>query len=274
MNKKYINIINLILEKQGVDVSKYDDVFLDKAIQRRIEETISYSSEEYYSLLEKNKKERTNFLDSLHICYSEFFRNPLTFAVLENIILPSLILDKNKSKRKNIRVWSAACAAGQEAYSVAMLFEELINDISEKSAYRIFVTDQCEDQLNKAVIGQYDDSELNNLTLKRVKQWLIKQGNVYAVKPELKKNIDFSVFDLFDEKLSSPAASIFGDFDIVFCSNLLFYYKPEFRKMILAKVGNSLKEGGYIIVGESERDILFDYNYKEVFPHSAIFMKR
>jgi len=274
MNRIFVNIIKLILEKQEIDISRYDEAFLNKAIHRRIEETLSHSSEEYYSLLENNQKERINFLDSLHISYSEFFRNSLTFAVLENIILPSLLRKKNNSKSKDVRVWSAACAAGQEAYSVAMLFEERVQDTSKKISYRIFATDKCESQLSNAAKGQYDVAALNNLSLKRLNHWFIKQGNVYAVKQEVKKNIDFSVFNLFDEQLSSPAASIFGDFDIVFCSNLLFYYKPEFRKLILAKAGNSLKEGGYLIAGEAERDILFDYNYKEVFPHSTIFQKR
>lgn len=274
MNKLNIYIAKLILVKEGIDISRYDDTFMYKVIQRRIEETSSISNDKYILLLEASKKERETFLDSLHICYSEFFRNPLTFSVLEKIILPLLLNEKSKSKRKDIRIWSTACAEGQEAYSVAMLIEEFISSKIEESAYRIFATDQCESELTKAVNGQYNVTALNNLVMKRLKRWFIKQGDVYVVKSDLKKNIDFSVFDLFDEQLSSPASSIFGDFDMVFCSNLLFYYKTEYRKIILAKAGNSLKSGGYIIVGETERDILFNFNYKEVYPHSAIFQKK
>ena len=85
------------------------------------------------------------------------------------------------------------------------------------------------------------------------------------------KDIDFSVFDLFSEQLSSPPASIFGDFNLVICANLLFYYKHEFRKIILEKVGSCLAKGGYLVTGETERDILLRYNYHEIFPQSAIF---
>ena len=90
--------------------------------------------------------------------------------------------------------------------------------------------------------------------MKRAKQWFRKHYETYSVVKKLKKNIDFSVFDLFDDHLSCPPESIFGDFDIVFCANLLFYYKPEFRKIILEKTCNSLAKGGYLITGESERE--------------------
>jgi chemotaxis methyl-accepting protein methylase len=79
------------------------------------------------------------------------------------------------------------------------------------------------------------------------------------------------VFDLFSEQLSCPPASIFGDFDLMVCANLLFYYKNEDRKIILKKAGKCLAKGGFIITGETERDILIRHNYHEVFPQSAIF---
>lgn len=234
-------------------------------------ETHCNSVEEYCSLLEQNKNEAEGFLNSLNISYSEFFRNSLTFSVLERIILPALILKKKDTRRKEIRIWSAACAAGQESYSLAMLLEEFINSDSEKINYLIFATDQCESLVNDAWEGQYSADSLNNLNLKRVKQWCTKHGDTYSVKQELKKNIDFSVFDLFSEQLSCPPASIFGDFDMVFCANLLFYYKPEFREIILEKTTTCLANGGFIITGETERDILIRHNYNEVFPQSAIF---
>jgi len=109
--------------------------------------------------------------------------------------------------------------------------------------------------------------------MKRVKQWFTKHADTYTIKPELKENIDFSVFDLFSEQLSAPPASIFGDFDLVVCANLLFYYKPEYQKVIVLKTGSSLANNGYLVVGETERDILQKHNYHEVFPQSAIFQK-
>ena len=273
MKKNSVHITNLLWRLHNIDVSRFDVSFLTRSFNKRMTETHCNSVEEYYSLLEQNKNEAEDFLHSLNISYSEFFRNSLTFSVLERIILPALIQKKKDTRHKEIRIWSAACASGQESYSLAMLLEELINSDSEKINYRIFATDQCESQVNDAWKGQYSADSLNNLNLKRVKQWFTKHGDIYTVKQELKKNIDFSVFDLLNEKLSSPPSSIFCDFDLVLCANLLFYYKPEFRKIILGKSTNSLANGGYLITGETERDILVRHNYHEVFPHSAIFQK-
>lgn len=275
MKTDLLNIKDSLVNLHDIDISKYDESFLNKSLRNRINETKCESPEEYFSILKKNKKEEQLFLDSLQNNYSQFFRNPLTFSVVERIILPSLILKRKEGRGKEIRIWSAACAGGQEAYSLAILMEEY-NDSSksEDIGYRIFATDRCEDQLSAARLGKYDSSALDNLTMKRVKQWFRKHYETYSVLQKLKKKIDFSEFDLFDEQLSCPPASIFGDFDIVVCANLLFYYKPEFRKIILEKTCNSLAKGGYLITGETEREILLNYDCREVYPQSAIFQKK
>ncbi|MCX6267164.1 MAG: protein-glutamate O-methyltransferase CheR [Bacteroidetes bacterium] len=263
-------LADLLSQSYDVDISKYDASFLNNAVNKRLAETQSNSVTSYCEFLQKNNPEVALFLNSLHICYTEFFRNSLTFSVLERIILPSLMMQRNSSE---IRIWTAACASGQESYSIAMLMEELKNGDREKYNYRLFATDQDARQVNLAKKGQYSDVELNNLNLKRVKQWFTKHGEIYSVKPELKARIDFSVFDLFNEELCCPTASIFGDFDLVICANLLFYYKHEYRKKILEKVGSCLTRGGYLVTGETERDILLEHNFAEVYPHSAIFRK-
>ena len=267
------NIIELLLKEQDIDISKYDNTFLTNSIQKRISDKQCTTPEEYYTVIEQSNKERKRFVDSLQISYSEFFRNPLTFAVLERIILPSLLLNRKDDKKKEIRIWSAASASGQEAYSMAILMEEIKNGNYANCKFRIFATDQSEEQLIAARNGQYKASALNNMSMQRVQQWFTKQGKIYTIKPELKENIDFSVFDLLSKQFSSPPVSIFGDFGIVLCANLLFYYKPEFQKQIIKKITHSLAEGGYLITGEAEREIVMNHNYHEVYPQSAIFQK-
>lgn len=262
------HIIKVFHQYHNIDLSKFDDTFLLKSFQNRVSEKKIKSENEYLQILETNKNEATLFFDLLHNSYSEFFRNSLTFSVLERIIFPLFF---QKEKQKEIRIWSAACAGGQEAYSIATLLEESKNNDSKTLSYRIFATDQCEQQLVKARNGEYEISELNNLSLKRVDKWFNKKSDFYFVKPILKKNIEFSQFDLFDENQSSPSASIFGDFDVIICANIFFYYKDEYRKIILEKIKKSISANGYLITGEAEREILIHHNFKEVFPKSAIF---
>lgn len=271
MNEINSAITELLVRSQGIDISKYEETFLNKSLQKRVAETHCDSVKAYFRFLQQNDTEVKHLLDSLHNSYSEFFRNPLTFALLEQMILPSIILKKGRTKRKEIRIWSAACAAGQEVYSLAILLEELKAGDSNNFTYRIFATDQSESQINEARNGQYSEQAIGNLNLKRVKKWFTKQGETFTVKPELKENIDFSVFDLFDEQLSSPPASIFGDFDLIVCANLLFYYKPEYQKIILHKTSFGLSKEGFLVSGETEREILLNHQYKEVFLQSAIF---
>ena len=269
--EKALNIIN---KTNGFDVSKYDETFLYKIIENRIKESSCGSSKEYCALLENNVEETILFLDSLLISYTEFFRNSLTFSVLEHLILPLIISTKKKNKKnKEIRIWSAACARGQEAYSLAMLLEELNNN-EEPINYRVFATDQSEEQVSLAKKGQYNEMSFNYIIPKRIKQWFTKRNDIYYIKPLLKKNIEFSVFDLFDKSLSCPQASIFGDFDIVVCANLLFYYKKEYQNIILDKITRSITEDGIIICGETERSILMNYGLIEMYPNSGIFKKK
>jgi len=263
----------LLMQLHRIDVLKYDESFLSKTIQKRISETRCSSEDEYSILLKQNDKEEKLLLESLQINYSEFFRESLAFAILERIIFPALIQNKKKNKHREIRIWSSACAAGQEAYSIAILLEELLKGNEEKFTYRIFATDQSELKLEQARKGQYSSSDLNKITLQRLDRWFTKKGESYIIKPELKNHIDFSQFDLLNEQLSSPPASIFGGFDLVVSANLLFYYKNEYRQIILRKISNCLTAEGFLMTGEAEREILMNFNYHEVFPKSAIFQK-
>lgn len=228
----------------------------------------------YLDYLENRTEEVAVFRSRLTNSYTEFFRNPLTFACLEQVILPQLVEKKRIRKENEIRIWSAACASGQEAYSIAILCDELIESKKADINYLIFATDIDSEVLEQAQRGHYQAETLGKVTLKRIQTYFIRKGENYSIASEIIRCIDFSVFDLLSDQGSSPSASIYGNFDLVFCSNLLFYYKPEYRKRILEKIGNSLSKGGYLITGETEREIIKGNNYREVFAHSAIFQKR
>lgn len=103
------NIFNLLKTTHGIDMSKYDASFFNESLGKRIVDTNCNSTEEYNNYLKNNINEGVVLINSLNICYSEFFRNPLTFAVLEQVILPSLIQKRRNSKRKVIRILSVAC---------------------------------------------------------------------------------------------------------------------------------------------------------------------
>ncbi len=269
--EKYIDFIRSL---SGLDISVYDNTFLEKTINSRKVDTSSKTDQEYLSYLTNVPEEPAELLRQLSNSYSEFFRNPLTFSYLEQIILPQLIEKKKIRNENEIRIWSAACASGQEAYSLAIVCDELIGNNNTKINCRIFATDNNPNELMDAQKGVYYSTALGKVTLKRIQTYFTLKGETYTINPQLRDKIDFSVFDLLSDQASCPPASVYGNFDLVFCSNLLFYYKPEYRDSILGKIGNSLAKGAYIITGETEREILMGKNYREVFVHSAIFQKR
>ena len=271
MKSDHNHIAGLLKRLNSVDISLYDESFLNKSFQRRFEATHCETMGQYGTLMEQSEEERDNFLNALHINYSLFFRNPLTFAVLEKILLPFIFQKKIHSFRREIRIWSSACASGQEAYSLAMVLEELKKRTIKQFTYRIFATDRCPWVVDEASKGIFFEDVISNVSFKRLKMWFTENGPLYEVKQELRQNIDFSVFDLLDEHLSSPPSSIFGGFDLVFCANLLFYYTKEYREIILEKAGKASVKGGYLVTGETERDIVMNYNYQELYPQSCIF---
>ncbi len=266
------NIAELFMHKHGMDISMFDESFVNNTILHRVDVTGCLDIADYGRFVTENEKEAALFIGLLQVSYSEFFRNPLTFSVLESIVLPEIIFRKRNSISKEIRIWSAACAGGHEPYSLAMILEKL-NGHNENIKYRIFGTDQDEAQISKARIGEYSKESVGNISQKQLEQWFVQSANLYSVIPELKKHIKFSVFDLLS-KQSSPPESIYGDFDMVLCANVLFYYKPAYQKIIVDKICDSLAVDGLVITGETEREIVKAGNFKEVFPQSAIFRKK
>jgi chemotaxis protein methyltransferase CheR len=274
MNKEIDGFIHLFNQISGIDLSIYDQSFTAKTIRDRLLAT-SYETIDSYSLYLANSSDEASLLKSLfNNSYSEFFRNPLTFAYLEQILLPLIIERKRVNHESEIRIWSAACASGQEAYSLAILCSELTARRNESIKCRIFATDISSYEISNAQKGIYQSASVSKVTLNRIHHYFTRKDDSFTIIPELREQIDFSVFDLLSEQASCPPASIYGNFDLVFCGNLLFYYKPNYRKLILDKIGHSLNLGGYILTGEAERDIIKGNYYREVFPNSCIFQKK
>ena len=273
MSKKidFTQMTQRLCQISGLEMGKYDDSFLRKLIENRLCETGCASPEDYGGYLERNPAEVALILNSLHIHFSEFFRDPLMCALLERVIIPELIEKKKADRQKEIRIWSAGCAGGQEPYSIAILLEEAISSTDLKLSYRIFATDLDETVLAQARLGRYSADALKNVSLKRAQTWFTRQGEEYLVLPTLQKHIDFSILDLTETDGNCPPASIFGEFDLVFCCNLLIYYQPQYRKLILNKFSNCITRGGFLVTGESERIIALDQHYIEVYPQAAIF---
>lgn len=260
-------IIQAMAGPHGLDISRYEEAFLRKTIAKRVAATGGGTVAAYVERVAGDRDEAEMFFRSLRIDHSDFFRNPLTFAVLGQLILPGLVEEKKKSGGE-IRVWSAGCASGQEAWSLAMLLEEL----AEAVPYRIFATDLAEPGFARA--GVYSAEAVGNVRTRHLREYFSRQGESFSVGPRLRERVDFSAYDLLDGSSASPAASIYGGFDLILCCNLLFYYRQEARNQILDKIYQALSPGGYFVTGEVERAMVQGHNgLRSVMSPSAVFQK-
>jgi chemotaxis methyl-accepting protein methylase len=205
--------------------------------------------------------------------HSEFFRDPLVFAFLEERILPNLLFRRRSPAGREIRVWSAGCAAGQEAYSVALLCRELSQRMEDAPPFRIFATDLSETQIALARAGSYSAPDVRNVTQQRLWRWFDRQGEAWVVRPELRALVDFSAHDLLDLRVTSPAASIFGDFDLVLCCNQLMYFRPECTRRVLQKLKRSLAPGGWLVTGDAERVLVQGEGFEPAPLPAAVFTR-
>jgi chemotaxis methyl-accepting protein methylase len=154
-----------------------------------------------------------------------------------------------------------------------MLFDEMPDRVKADIACLVFATDISRAALDSAREGVYPAAALGKMTRERIQNGFIPRGEAFQIDPRIRGYVDFSYFDLLAGQGSSPEASIYGNFDLVFCGNLLFYYKPEQQRRILEKAGACLAPGGHLITGETERAIVGAHGFREVFENAAIFQR-
>jgi chemotaxis methyl-accepting protein methylase len=251
----------------------YDDKFIKQVVDNRLDIKQIKNPIDYFNDLSNNPVEAETLLQLLNNNHTEFFRNTLTFAHLEQWMLPNIM--ETKIGNNELRIWSAGCSTGQEAYSIAMLIENINSKKKEKTRYRIIATDISETALLEANKGIYNESDILKIRVKDLNDFFLKSGDKFKINEGLKKNISFTTYDLLDNLSAYPHESIFGNFDLVICCNLLFYYKQNHQDQILAKLINSMDENGFLITGETEKQSVSRLNdLYLVVPPSPIFKKR
>lgn len=266
---------HVLIRRHGLDISDYDPVYAGRTLERRLAAAGSPTVSRYLDHLDRDRAEAEAFHHSLRIGYSAFFRDPLAFALIERRLLPELLGRNPREGRAGLRVWSAGCAAGQEAWSVAILLDESCDKTSRHPSWRVFATDADEPDLAFAHAGVYSADELGNVPLRHVAGCFSPQGERYAVAENLREHVEFAVYDLLDATTSAPPSSIFGDFDLILCCNVLFYYRTEQQRRIIGKLLGCLSPGGYLVTGETERHLVTDVGgLDEPFPGTPVFRRR
>jgi chemotaxis protein methyltransferase CheR len=179
-----------------------------------------------------------------------FFRHDATFQALEKFILPEIIAKKAESDKK-IRIWSAACCSGEEAFSVAMLLKKMISSIQDWTI-EIIGTDINLDFLEKARTGLYKEWSFRN-TSPSLKNQFFKpvENGQFLLNRDIRQMVKFDYLNLVEESYPSVITDI-HDVDLILCSNVLIYFTPEIIKQVIDRHVKTLREEGWLVVSTVE----------------------
>ena len=252
MNKDLERIVNYLTEKSGFDFSGYRPAMVERRINHRLIATKSVNFHEYQHYLEKYPAEIENLLNVLTINVSRFFRDTLTFEYIAKIILPAIVSNKRQTHNNSLRIWSVACASGEEPYSIAILINEMLKKKDITLDLNIFATDIDDRALRRAQEGVYSFDQVADIKYGLLKKYFTIKDDSFVVIPKIKKLVNFSTYDILDKRRYVPPESVFGNFDIVFCRNILIYFQIEYQDIIFDKLYRSLAGNGYLVLGTSE----------------------
>ena len=236
------DLLRYVEEELGFATSHYNDSYLDRRVNARMRRTGAETYAEYHDQLVADDSEGERLLDALSINVTSFFRNPSMWEVLRSVLRS--IADEGR----RIRLWSAACSDGREAYSLAMLAMD--DPEVDESRVSITATDISEPALEKARTGVYRSTRTTDIAaeiapLSEHEPYLVRREDRFEVRSDVKRLVEFGRHDLIrDEPI--------GEFELVLCRNLFIYIDPEYKEPILSTIDSSLADGGYLVIGMAE----------------------
>ena len=210
----------------------------------------------YQSYLESHPDEYPRLVGSFLIKVTGFFRDPELFAALRERVLPDLIAQA-RGRGNVLRIWSAGCATGEEAYSLAILVAEALGEELDQFTIQIFATDVDEDAIEFARHGIYPAAALSGVAKQRRERYFQRLDGNYQITKALRGLIIFGIHDLGQR-------AAFPHIDLVVCRNVLMYFTKELQARSLQLFAFSLRNGGYLALGNAETTNLLPAYFDQV----------
>lgn len=245
------SIRKYIYENSGIYFQDNKKYFLESRLQRRMNFLGLKRFEEYFDLIRlgsAGSNERKYFFEAITINETFFFRNQPQLDVLASTILPEIIAVKTATGKNKIRIWSAASSSGEEAYSIAMIFQDLIKPRYPNMELEIVGTDINNAVIETAVAGVYRDYAIRNTPPYYLKKYFTPNNGAYEILPAIKKMASFKLMNLYEDALMKSMYN----FDVIFCANVLIYFDQASKTKVISNLYNSLNKGGYLFIGYSE----------------------
>ncbi|MFL5749320.1 MAG: CheR family methyltransferase [Chloroflexota bacterium] len=236
--------LNEVRDRSGIDFNAYKRATILRRLQRRMAATGRATLRSYVQYVHANPDEYQRLASSFLIKVTQFYRDRDLFQHLREKIIPQLIADA-RAREMELRIWSAGCATGEEAYSLAMVVADELGDEVDQFNVRIFATDVDADAISFARRGVYPPASISELPGDLVERHFQKVGDGYEIRKRIRA---MTVFGQHDLGQRAP----FPRVDLALCRNVLIYFTAELQKRALQLFAFSLRDGGYLVLGKAE----------------------
>jgi two-component system, chemotaxis family, CheB/CheR fusion protein len=250
-------LLDFLKHSRGFDFTGYKRTTLDRRFKRRMEVVGCKSYSDYLDYLEVHPEEYEELFDTLLINVTEFFRDPAAWDHLRDDVLPELL--DAKGADDPIRVWSAGCASGEEAYSIAIVLAELLGDHGYRDRVKIYATDIDENALATARLAVYTHKQLEAVPEGLRAKYFERADQRMAFRKDLRRTVIFGRNNLVSD---APISRL----DLLICRNTLMYFTAETQGRILRHFHFALCQHGVLMLGKSEMMI----SHRDVFAAADI----
>jgi len=256
-------IFSILKEHVNIDFSQYKKSTIIRRIERRMAAIKATTIKDYISYLKDTKDEVELLYKDMLIGVTSFFRDTDAFEELKKQL--QLYVQEHKDEEQ-LRIWISACSTGEEAYTIAIILDEILN-FDRSKHIKIFVTDVDEDAVKQARAGVFPEVTVSNISPERLKRYFVQKGNEFEVKPQLKERVIFSRHDI---TMDPPFVNV----DLITCRNMLIYFETELQKKIFTTFAYALKHYGLLFLGKSESVGIHTDLFATIDPKSKIFQAR
>ncbi len=264
-DETFSRIYAILKKNSGIDFTNYKRSTVLRRIERRMVITHSAGLTDYTKFLAANAEEASVLVKEILIGVTNFFRDPAFFEKLKMNVIYSIV--EHAGERDPIRVWSAGCSTGEEAYSLAILFREALDELGVQRDVKIFATDVDSRAIEQAGKGVYTESILDDVSTERLAKFFLKKNEQYTISKEIRRMIIFAPHNM----LSDPP---FGKLDLICCRNVMIYFQPVLQRSLFAIFHSALKNGGYLFLGKSETAGEFSSVFRPICSAEKIYLHK
>ena len=238
-------LLDKIQRNKGADFSLYRTGTLKRRIDSRLKAAGCKDYSDYIIYLNKNPEEYDNLISAITINVTEFFRNPETFDVLEKKVIPEIIRSKKELGKKIIRAWSAGASNGEEAYSLAILFLEVLQENIADFDIVVYGTDIDPACIEKGKAGIYTALSMKEINKERLTRYFNKKEENYEVDDSIKKLTKFTAHNLVSDEFLKHL-------DLILCRNVVIYFTKPLQEMVYSNFARALNKDGFLVLGKVE----------------------